>query len=219
MSHERTERERHQDKVDAPSAEFKFDAVDSACEEALFGGGVAFVESLGTDQDEREALVSEILKTDSVVGNGSLTETARYYSEFDDDTVVRLLSPILEAMGEQFPDYFVANMQYIQYLPGDGLAEHFDFGDETTALGSPQESITFIWVLRGHKELIVWPKKSLSQKAVPKRIQQSPDMLLVLRGGAFEHNTILYPAIKHEVPAVSEESGIFTFELAKNSSN
>lgn len=191
--------------------------VREAFGQALYGEGLAIVEHLGVPEEIREKVHQLILRS-KYDDQGRSPGLIRYYMEFDPIDMYPITNRIFNA--EPLPvlyDIALVNQQYLVYLLGGSIPPHYDFGvkDEPFNQYFDERAITILYVTKGTKQLEVWPEGEDEKDG--KRgvlIDQSPDMLICLRGGAIMHAGVLRPAIRHAVPETIAESAVLTFDMA-----
>jgi len=189
-------------------------SVAEACERALHHEGIAIIENLGVPAAVRETLHAKITAEPVEPMEEEFQRGTRFYYGFEPEDTVEVLNYILTGDSQPFSEpYDAVNMQYNVYAPGARFGRHTDMGGYMFGT-EPPESLTFIYVTNGQKQLRVWLEGQDPDTNPGIELTQTPDMLIVLRGGEFIADDILYPAIMHEVPEVTEgESAILTFEI------
>lgn len=195
-------------------------SVREAIERVLHGDGLAIVHPVGVDAAARQQAHDEIMLTERIVGNGDMTDSVEYYTEFDPVVLEPIFSKLLgEESGFSEP-MFAVNLQYMVYPPGSKLASHYDFIDADTvytsiyAGGLDEESISLVYVFAGTKQLGA-EIESAGGTQEHVTVTQQPDMLLMFRGGAIQDGDTLRKAILHWVPELGsdEQAASLTFEL------
>lgn len=188
--------------------------VAEACERALYHEGIAVVENLGVPPEVIEALHTKLTAEQVEPMEEEFQLGTKIYYGFEPEDTVGVLNYILSDESQPFSEpYDAVNMQYNVYQPGARFGRHTDMGGDMLG-AEPPEALTFIYVTKGQKQLRVWLAGQESNTSAGTELTQTPDMLIVLRGGEFISDQILYPGIMHEVPEVTEgESAILTFEI------
>lgn len=204
---------------DSPPVTRRYETLDmdEGLNRAIFGEGLAVMPNLGLSNEDRKRMIKLILANNSWIKD-SRDENGPEYCSGIDSTIIDILKQPLADIISRFlgEPYGLVNASINHYTPGTYLSPHFDFGRELdTTMGEPAEGLTIIYVLDGYKDLVVWPRLPGELQQSPVTIRQSPDMAVILRGGAFEKDGLIYPAILHAVPPVSEESTIFSCDIMR----
>jgi hypothetical protein len=98
------------------------------------------------------------------------------------------------------------------YFPGNGFVKHTDLGEKPTGEGTPEESLSFLYIASGSKDIYFYLE---GEDGPATKITQHPGELYVFQGGGY-----IFPdgyevrGLYHEVPSQGvTDSVTFNWEL------
>lgn len=202
--------------------------ISDAFERVVNGDGLAVVKNIGFSEVDRALMHNKVVNGEDVYFQ---TQAQRpgvlFYSIFTSSGVLETLEDKLLTIGvNKFlpEDYVAANGDYIIYgLDGEAsFPPHYDFGDQDGVVDSDisdnqLELITVIYTVDGTKHLQVWPEGEDNSTSPGFLIEQTPDSVVVLRGGSLYSETDVTgeysPAILHAVPPTNSFNETITFDI------